>query len=422
MSNFLKQSSGIPRGAAIAAGDLPTIVLTGNVTGSASGGSIPTTISAGVVTLANMANLTANSIIGNNTGSATTPLALTATQVTAMLNTFTTSLQGLAPSSGGGTTNFLRADGTWAAPSAGALTLTGDVTGSGTGSVATTLATINTNTGSFGSSTSIPSFTVNGKGLITAASGNAVVAPAGTLSGTTLNSTVVTSSLTSVGTIGTGTWNGTTIAVAHGGTGVTTSTGTGNVVLSTTPSFTGNPNFTSTSGTGFTFVTNSATALASGVYVGNNNTTGTNGDGNFPITIYKNSTTNNSTQNFVLFAVNAQSTENGSITANGANSAGFTTTSDSRLKTNITDLPSQLPNICALRPVEFDYLDGSGHQIGFIAQEIQTVYSDVVTTRQDGFLQLTGWSKTESRLVKAIQELYELNVALQARITALENK
>src|ERR1700677_846014 len=78
--------------------------------------------------------------------------------------------------------------------------LTGDVTAAGPGSVAATLATVNSNVGSFGSSTSIPSITVNAKGLITAASGNAVIAPAGTLTGTTLASNVVTSSLTSLGT------------------------------------------------------------------------------------------------------------------------------------------------------------------------------------------------------------------------------
>jgi hypothetical protein len=43
------------------------------------------------------------------------PIAQTATQVTALLNVFTSTLNGLVPSSGGGTTNFLRADGTWAA-------------------------------------------------------------------------------------------------------------------------------------------------------------------------------------------------------------------------------------------------------------------------------------------------------------------
>jgi hypothetical protein len=99
--------------------------------------------------------------------------------------------------------------------------LTGDATAAGPGSVALTLATVNSNVGSFGSSTSIPSFTVNAKGLITAASGNAVIAPAGTLTGTTLASNVVTSSLTSVGTITSGTWNGTAVAIANGGTGQT---------------------------------------------------------------------------------------------------------------------------------------------------------------------------------------------------------
>ena len=51
-----------------------------------------------------------------------------------------------------------------------------------------------------------------------------VTAAAGTLTGTTLASNVVSSSLTSVGTIATGTWNGTTIAIANGGTGATTAT------------------------------------------------------------------------------------------------------------------------------------------------------------------------------------------------------
>jgi hypothetical protein len=49
-----------------------------------------------------------------------------------------------------------------------------------------------------------------------------VAANAGTLTGTTLASNVVTSSLTSVGTITSGTWSGTTIAIANGGTGATT--------------------------------------------------------------------------------------------------------------------------------------------------------------------------------------------------------
>lgn len=45
------------------------------------------------------------------------------------------------------------------------------------------------------------------------------------LSGSTLGSGVTSSSLTSVGTLTTGTWNATTIGVAYGGTGATTLTG-----------------------------------------------------------------------------------------------------------------------------------------------------------------------------------------------------
>lgn len=61
-----------------------TITLTGDVTGSGTG-SFAATIAAGAVTLGKMANLAANSIMGNNTGAAATPLALTAAQVKTLL-------------------------------------------------------------------------------------------------------------------------------------------------------------------------------------------------------------------------------------------------------------------------------------------------------------------------------------------------
>ena len=54
--------------------------------------------------------------IPNSTGSAWST-SYNATTLTAFLNLFSSSLQGLTPASGGGTTNFLRADGSWAAPS-----------------------------------------------------------------------------------------------------------------------------------------------------------------------------------------------------------------------------------------------------------------------------------------------------------------
>lgn len=117
------------------------------------------------------------------------------------------------------------------------ITLTGDVTGSGTGSFAATLATVNANVGSFGSSTSIPSYTVNGKGLITASSSNVVIAPAGTLTGATLAAGVTASSLTSVGTLTSVTISGNTLINGVGGLGYTT--GSGGAVTQLTSKATG---------------------------------------------------------------------------------------------------------------------------------------------------------------------------------------
>lgn len=100
-----------------------TITLTGDVTGTGTG-SFATTIANNAVTNAKMAQMAAHTYKGNNTGSATEPVDITATQLTADLNTFTDSLKGLAPASGGGSSNYLRADGTWAVPPSGTGTVT----------------------------------------------------------------------------------------------------------------------------------------------------------------------------------------------------------------------------------------------------------------------------------------------------------
>ena len=83
--------------------------------------------------------------------------------------------------------------------------LTGDVLTSG--SSHTTLATVNSTLGSFGSSVSIPSFVVNQKGQITSAANNPITAPASQITGTVLAASVVTSSLTTVGVVTAGTWS-----------------------------------------------------------------------------------------------------------------------------------------------------------------------------------------------------------------------
>jgi hypothetical protein len=70
----------------------------------------------GDVSLAEMADIATSRFIGRVTAGTGVPEALTGTQATTLLNAFTSSLKGLAPASGGGTTNYLRADGTWTDP------------------------------------------------------------------------------------------------------------------------------------------------------------------------------------------------------------------------------------------------------------------------------------------------------------------
>lgn len=136
--------------------------------------------------------------------------------------------------------------------------------------------------------------------------------------------------------------------------------------------------------------------------------------------IIKTDTTTTTSQIFAQFWTNAGSSGSGAIAANGVNQATFVSTCDERLKENVTELTPQLSNLLALRPVEFDYKDGSGHQIGFIAQEVQAVYPDVIGQNEDGYLTIAGWSKTESRIVKAIQEMHAKLEALEARLAELE--
>lgn len=111
------------------------------------------------------------------------------------------------------------------------ITLSGDISGSGTTGITGTLATVNSNVGSFGSATQAPTFTVNAKGLITAASNVTVTPAVGSITG--LGTNVATALAVNVGSVGAFvTFNG-ALGTPSSGT-VTNLTGTASININGT--------------------------------------------------------------------------------------------------------------------------------------------------------------------------------------------
>jgi hypothetical protein len=119
------------------------------------------------------------------------------------------------------------------------------------------------------------------------------------------------------------------------------------------------------------------------------------------------------------------------------NSTSWSTFSDQRIKKNIVSIEQSLEVISALRPVKFDYIQTGKHEVGFIAQEYETVLPEQID-RQYGIDDATKELVNDDHilsiqqnlvpyLVSAIQELKAINDtqaetinALTARIVALE--
>jgi hypothetical protein len=84
--------------------------------------------------------------------------------------------------------------------------------------------------------------------------------------------------------------------------------------------------------------------------------------------------------------------------------------SDKRLKENISPLSDSLEKISKIRGVEFDWKKNEeihpneGHDVGVIAQEIEEVLPEVVTTRDSGY-KAVKYEKIVPLLIEAIKEL-----------------
>ncbi|KPA13344.1 conserved hypothetical protein, secreted [Candidatus Magnetomorum sp. HK-1] len=117
--------------------------------------------------------------------------------------------------------------------------------------------------------------------------------------------------------------------------------------------------------------------------------------------------------------------------------ATFDTSSDRRVKKNITPLTGSLQKIQKLQPVTFEYIDDykedkeslDGKQMGFIAQDVKKVCPGMVTTTKETFgdqkiedFHILNTSNLTPMLIDAIKELTAEVIQLKARIKVLEGK
>jgi hypothetical protein len=114
------------------------------------------------------------------------------------------------------------------------------------------------------------------------------------------------------------------------------------------------------------------------------------------------------------------------------NSTGtYTTISDAKLKENVVDANPQLNKLMQTRVVNYNLIDDDLKQIGWVAQELETIFPSMVFESPDKTPEGEDLGTTTKGvkltvfipiIVKAIQEQQALITSLTARIVALETK
>lgn len=108
---------------------------------------------------------------------------------------------------------------------------------------------------------------------------------------------------------------------------------------------------------------------------------------------------------------------------------GITCSSDARFKTNIQNLSSSLDKVMQLRGVSYDWRVSEfpkkkfndEKQIGFIAQELESVVPELVKDDVDGYKSV-DYTKVAPILVEAIKEQQNIIDAQQKEIAQLQNE
>ena len=256
------------------------------------------------------------------------------------------------------------------------------------------------------------------------------------LSATTLGSGVTASSLTSVGTITSGTWSASFGAVSGANlTSLTAGNLTGTIpsaVLGNSTHFIGTTSIAlnrasgSQALTGITSIDGSAATLTTARAIN-----GVSFNGSAAITVPVNTTQKSDSVAYQIPFVTSVTAGNQDLfTDSAANitynpstntlacagditSPNFYSVSDERLKDNIVDSPYGLTEVMQLRSVAYD-MDGR-HEVGLLAQNVEAHMPEFVTTDADGTKKL-DYAKMVSVLVKTVQQQQEQIEMLKSKL------
>ena len=246
------------------------------------------------------------------------------------------------------------------------------------------------------------------------------------------------------GGAGAPTWG--TLQVANGGTGVTTSTGSGNNVLSASPTLTGTLTcaaITSSGGTIQTSYAQGTNSPATGQAYFYNPTNSANQDASVGVRLAGPSARNcyysydvagvagfshgilGSNQNLVFRASWDMTTatiftmdRSGNFTA----SASVSANSDRRLKSNIEPITDALEKVDKISGYTFtrNDIENNPRQAGVIAQEILEVLPEVVN-KDDNGMYTVAYGNITALLIQALKEEKKKRESLEERILKLEN-
>jgi hypothetical protein len=198
-------------------------------------------------------------------------------------------------------------------------------------------------------------------------------------------------SIVTLGTVTTGTWNATTIATPYGGTGLTSFTNGGAVYATSTSALTtgtlpvasGGTGLTSSGGSGFLLIGNSSNTFTAATLTGTvNRITVTNGSGSITISAPQDIATTSNPQFGSLGVGTASSGTAGEIRATNQITSYY---SDERLKEDIVEITDALEKVMQLRGVTYkpnSIAESLGYkkqnEVGVIAQDVEKVLPEAV--------------------------------------------